>query len=237
VYQVFAPIENENVYTNDWRGPFYGYDRVIETFELNDRPRRLSPISIYYHFYSGTKPASLASLRRVYDWALSKETTRLYLSEYAAKVRAFQETTLARRIDDGVWELEGLGELRTLRLPAALGWPDLTRSVGIAGVRDVAEGRYVHVARQGAVVLALTGTAPTWPVLESANGRVLAWKGTARGAALRIAGNEPLVMTIAGGLRCALRTSRGVIAGVPMAGKRRFELPSRDTGEAQLECE
>ncbi|WP_201800302.1 hypothetical protein, partial [Enterobacter hormaechei] len=29
-YQVFAPNQNENVYTNDWTGPFYGFDRLIE---------------------------------------------------------------------------------------------------------------------------------------------------------------------------------------------------------------
>ncbi|MBL8379237.1 MAG: bifunctional glycoside hydrolase 114/ polysaccharide deacetylase family protein, partial [Burkholderiales bacterium] len=27
LYQVFAPNQNENVYTNDWTGPFYGYER------------------------------------------------------------------------------------------------------------------------------------------------------------------------------------------------------------------
>ena len=42
VYQVFAPVENENVYTNDWLGPFDGYRHAIETYQLNESPRRLS---------------------------------------------------------------------------------------------------------------------------------------------------------------------------------------------------
>ena len=57
--QVFAPNQNENVYTNNWTGPFYGYQRVIETFELTGTPRRLKPVNIYYHTYSATKTASL----------------------------------------------------------------------------------------------------------------------------------------------------------------------------------
>ena len=39
--QVYAPIMNENVYTNDWTGPFDGFRHVIETFEMTERPRRL----------------------------------------------------------------------------------------------------------------------------------------------------------------------------------------------------
>ncbi|MDF2694044.1 MAG: Extracellular Matrix protein PelA, partial [Labilithrix sp.] len=70
-YQVFAPVENENVYTNDWLGPFDGYRHAIETFELNDSPRRLSILSIYYHFYSAAKAASLRAIEQVYDWALA----------------------------------------------------------------------------------------------------------------------------------------------------------------------
>ncbi len=61
-YQVYAPNQNENVYTELWRGPYYGYERVIETFELTELPRRLKPVNIYYHAYSATKTASLAAL-------------------------------------------------------------------------------------------------------------------------------------------------------------------------------
>ena len=28
-FQVYAPMQNENVYTNNWTGPFYGFERVI----------------------------------------------------------------------------------------------------------------------------------------------------------------------------------------------------------------
>ena len=50
-FQVFAPNQNENVYTKDWLGPFYGFERVIETFEFTEKPRRLKPINIYFHTY------------------------------------------------------------------------------------------------------------------------------------------------------------------------------------------
>src|SRR5690606_29690165 len=63
--QVFAPHQNENIYTNEWTGPYYGFERVIETFEMTDKPIRFKPLNIYYHTYSGTKVASMRALRKV----------------------------------------------------------------------------------------------------------------------------------------------------------------------------
>ncbi|HXX66276.1 MAG TPA: endo alpha-1,4 polygalactosaminidase, partial [Polyangiaceae bacterium] len=236
VYQVFAPVENEYVYTNEWHGPYYGYDRVIETFELNEQPRRLSIISIYYHFYSGIKTASLEALRRVYDWALAQETTKLYVSEYAAKVRDFQSVSFGRRVDDGGWEVAGLGELRTLRVDDAWGWPDLTRSSGVAGVRDTPQGRYLHLVRDSTPVIYPSVNPPFGPYLQQANGRVLHWELAQGGAKLRIAGAEPLVVEVVSSRPCTLKTPRRTITVAPLAGVVRLALPERDTEEATLDC-
>lgn len=248
-YQVFAPVENENVYTNDFLGPYYGYRRVIETFELNENPRRLGHITIYYHFYSAAKTAALTALKEVYAWAVRQETIPLYLSEYAAKVLAFQKLTLARRIDDGAWEIAERGPLDTLRLGAGLGWPDLARSTQVAGVRDVPQGRYVHLAPGGTAVLAVREARPDRVHLEHANGSVLAWAPQGNGARLRIRGHVPLVITVGGvrrGQTCTLRRdgAKGVTRGVPAASEPNvtttsvtFRLDDEDTGEAHLECQ
>src|SRR5690606_29489232 len=45
-YQVYAATMNENVYTGDWEGPFYGFERVLETFEMTDRPIRFKALDI-----------------------------------------------------------------------------------------------------------------------------------------------------------------------------------------------
>jgi hypothetical protein len=236
VYQVFAPVENENVYTNDWHGPYYGYQHAIETFELNERPRRLSIITIYYHFYSGVKTASLSALKRVYDWALERETTRLYLSEYASKVRAFQEVTLARHVDDEGWEIGNLGELRTVRVDSTWGWPDLNRSTGVAGARDGPQGRYLHLARNSAVVIYPSKAPVAIPYLDNANGRVLRWERAQPVTRIRIVGDEPLAFRIGDARRCSLTTPRGTLRGTSTGNAVSFKLEARDTGEASLDC-
>jgi hypothetical protein len=247
VYQVFAPVENENVYTNDWLGPFDGYRRAVETYQLNETPRRLSTLTIYYHFYSAAKTASLVALKAVYDWAVAQETAPIYLSEYAAKVIAFQRMSIAKR-PDGVFELGNLGELRTVRLDTAIGWPALGSSVGIAGVRDVPQGRYVHLTdpnpRDGGVAVLVPAMAPgAAPRLLHANGRARSWKATSAAAAkIRLTADVGLEIAIAAKNPCRL-----VVAGKPAKAKREnalptgeavtsFDLTVNDTGEADLEC-
>ncbi|WP_394836733.1 endo alpha-1,4 polygalactosaminidase [Pendulispora rubella] len=260
-FQVFAPVENENVYTNDFLGPYYGYRRAIETFELNESPRRLSHIPIYFHFYSATKTAALSAVKEVYAWALRQETTPLYLSEYAAKVLAFQKVTLARRIEDGAWEIGQNGPLRTVRVDEQWGFPDFERSSGVAGLRDVPQGRYVHLVSGEKVVLAPSASPPRGVYLEHANGRIEYWtREKAKGARLRIRGHVPLSITVGGvqrGANCVLRyggagsaspggqktdqkIARGVLATVKNASAAvsiMFTLKETDTGEGSLECQ
>ncbi len=197
--QIYAPAHNENVFIETFRNgsPIHGFRKVIKLFEFTDRPRRLKPIDIYYHFYSGASEAASSALREVYLWALKQETIPLHLSEYAARASAFPAGRVARRID-GTWELRGLGEVRTVRLPEALGWPDLKRSLNVIGVRAGPDGRFVAVLPGDPVVLALAPEPPREPHLVSSNARVIAW--TRDGAVLRfrLRGHLPVELTVGG---------------------------------------
>lgn len=73
--QVYAPVMNENVFTNLWTGPFYGFRNVTDSFQILEERGRLKPIGIYYHYYSGTKPESLSALEEVYRYALAQDVT------------------------------------------------------------------------------------------------------------------------------------------------------------------
>ena len=80
--QVYAPITNENIYTNLWRGPYYGFERVTESFEMTESPRRLKPVDIYYHTYSASKPAGVKALHRVFAWTQTQLLHPVFASEY-----------------------------------------------------------------------------------------------------------------------------------------------------------
>jgi hypothetical protein len=245
--QIYAPAQNENVYTNLWRGPFYGFRRVIDYFRFTDSPRRLKPIGIYYHFYSGTKAASIKALHDVYGWALQQETFPVWTSEYAAAVRGFEQAVVAKRLD-GSWVLRGFGALTTVRLPASLGWPDLDRSSGVVGVRDLPQGRYVSLAPGGTAVLALGGKPPAGPYLAASNAAVVSFRRDANSAKLRLRGHVPVEAEI-GGCEGAIEVHRAPPPQFMQASAGKSRAPGNltvkghnlrfaesDTGEIDVVC-
>jgi hypothetical protein len=246
--QVYAPAQNENVYTNLWRGPFYGFRKVIDYFRFTDSPRRLKPIGIYYHFYSGTKAAAIKALHDVYGWALEQETFPVWASEYAAVVRGFEQATVARRLD-GRWILRGFGALPTVRLPAALGWPDFAKSEGVVGVRDLLQGRYVALQPGAPVTLALAPAAPGGPYLLASNAAVVSFRREGSGLHMRLRGHVPVEAEIGGcaGSLSVRRTSpptevsQGNTAKMRPSGNitvkaHNLRCPEPDTGEIDVAC-
>lgn len=183
-FQVFAPNQNENVYTNDWTGPFYGYRRVIETFKLTDSPRRLKPINIYYHTYSATKEASRRALEDVYDWALARKPHAIFTSDYVNKVLDFNRTVIAR--SGNGWLVRNNGDLRQLRLPVSAGYPDLTASRGVLGFSDHHDQRYIHLAPGGEAFLVLTDHLPGRSWLAAAAAVIDRFEWTSTGMRLAV---------------------------------------------------
>ena len=237
-FQPFAPIQNENVYTNDWTGPFYGYQRVIETFKLTDQPKRLKPISIYYHFYSGERQASLRALKRVYDWTLAQETLPMWLSEYIPRVNAFRNAVYEQV--DGGWKIHQAKDLHTLRIAEPLGLPDIENSEGVAGYRKISQGQYIALNGDDVVTIRLTNQPNQVPHLIQSNARIRYWKKSKRSIDFRLAGHQP-VMFILSNLshRCRLKNKSGkeIKATKKLKLKTIFKFKKHDTGALRLVCE
>ena len=211
-FQVYAPVTNENIYTNLWRGPFYGYRRVIETFEMTESPRRLKPIGIYYHVYSGTKKAALSALTEVYRWALDQHPHPVHASEYVLKADEFARLAIAR--ESGGWRIRGEGNLRTVRVPRELGYPDIAASRKVAGYKDASDGRYVHLAADDALLRLTTAEKPQTRLLD-ANARLTDWQAGNGHPRFRLQGHQPLEFALAGNAGCQVRAD-----GKPVAPER-----------------
>ena len=235
--QVYAPIASDHVYTNRWQGPFDGFSGVIETMRLTDSPRRLKPLHIHYHFYSGMKMASINALNSVYDWSVKQEHRAIWVSEYSQKVNEFQNITLSRRMD-GAWDIRGLDKLRTLRLPVAAGWPDLQRSEGVVGVRDLNQGRYVHLfPDHGRALLYTTTDPPTSTYLLHSNGEIDGWQRTAEGFNFLMHAHTPLEVVMGPPeQKCYMTWSGGRLDGQPGNLGWKFVFPMINPGNATLVC-
>ena len=201
--QYYAPIINENVYTNLWQGPYYGFRGVIDTFALTDSPRRLRGLHLYYHFYSGTKQASIRTMHQIYAAMQAEHPLSLWMSDYIPRLEGLHRASLAKRAD-GSWQLRGFAALRTVRLDPALGWPDLARSTGVAGVRDLPQGRYVHLSAANARLVLRDSRDPR-PALEEANLPLKHWRYRDDGRVeFAFAGHLPLRLVVRAAGDCRL---------------------------------
>jgi len=155
-YQIYAGGQDENVYTNNWKGPFWGYRKVVQTFKLTNSPRRLKPIDIYFHYYTASKRASLNALKYVFDWAIKQETTPLFISDYIPKVMDYYTVSLAE--DKRQWKVAGMRDLHTLREEKTDIGVDFQASKGIIGIKHFEIHTYFHTANTPSVLLKLTNT-------------------------------------------------------------------------------
>lgn len=213
-FQVFAPNQNENVYTNLWTGNFYGYSRILETFRLTDSPRRLKPVNIYYHFYSATKEPSLNALRTVYDWTMQQPLFGIHTSDYIEKVLDFNRTVIAR--NGSTWLVRNSGKLREVRIPRTSGYPDLAIGSNLAGFTDHDDSRYIHLGPGGEAKIRLLPSAPTTPYLETAGAYLDSFERTKEGFQMILRGHIPFEVKIGNGQGCRLiNPSTPVRAGAP----------------------
>lgn len=237
--QAYAPIMNENVYTNDWLGPFDGFRRVIETLEMTDKPRRFKPMSIYYHFYAGTKVSALRSLKEIYDWSVTQDINPVYASYYAKKVPEFRSVGVSRYLD-GSWKLNGLSEIKSIRILDKNTWPDISSSRGVVGARQLHDGVYVHtdgLSKQ--VIFNTDNKSPDVLHLVSANGKVAHWNRSANGFEFRVSSHVPVKLELSQAASACFVSSNGKV----VQGQRTkdntvlFSFTTRDTGNAILNCQ
>ena len=236
--QVYAPIMNENVFTNEWLGPFDGFRRVIETLEMTEQPRRIKPANIYYHFYAGTKMASLRSLEEIYDWSMEQDILPVLSSEYILKVPYFRTAGVARHLD-GRWKVSGLGTIKSLRTLEKNSYPDLSGAPSLIGTRETHDATYIHTDGANTVSFKMQSSKPRQPHLVSANALVKHWIRRADNTiSVRLKGALPVAFELGGNRsNCELTAGGETISGwLTPQGNTRFNLSTKDTGNAIIDC-
>ena len=150
-YQIYTGEQNENVFTNDWLGPFWGFKRVVQTFKLTNSPRRLKPIDIYFHLYSGSKQASLEALKYVFNWAMKQDTMPIFTSEYILKVMDMYAVSVAH--EKNRWLFSGMHNLKTIRFEDYNGTFNLAASKNIAGFSHFENHTYVSLGTKDTALI------------------------------------------------------------------------------------
>ena len=145
-WQVYASNSNENTYTAEWTGRFFGFKYLPRTLEATEFPRRLKPVNIYYHMYSGQKLASLNGLIDNLEYARRSESIPITASHFASIGRGFFTGRLTE-VGKRRWRVDNRGRLQTIRFDdtgEGTGETlDFERSRGVLGMRRVRTSLYV----------------------------------------------------------------------------------------------
>ena len=140
--QIYAPNSNENTYTNNWLGPYYGQLMLAETLNNTELPRRLKPFNLYYHMYSGEKPGALKAIKTFVELARTTKVIPVKASEYAAIADDFFATEI-QQVDATSWMITRRGALQTVRLDDAANIDlDDVKSTGVLGATRHAGSLY-----------------------------------------------------------------------------------------------
>lgn len=204
--QIYAGNSNENTYTNDWTGPYYGFFMLEETLRNTEQPRRLKPFNLYYHMYSGEKPAALAAVRHFLDLARRSAVAPIPASDYAAIADNFFDIRI-ERVGEAAWAVTGHADLETVRFDNAQALAlDLAASEGVLGANRANGALYVTLdrARPRALVAlaprhvaeAAAATDPSRrPMLRDSRWRVTALEGDGCNTRMTASGFGPGEMT------------------------------------------
>lgn len=172
--QIYSPNANENIYTDLWRGPYYGFKFVLDTFRNTEAPRRIKPINVYYHFYIGEKWAALNSLNHVLETTSSMTVAPMFVSEYIAMVHGFYSAEIEKIAADG-WLIRNYGACTTMRFDHTARVPDLRRSQHVLGFYRHQGALYVHLENRDQARVFLTDARQTRPYLKQGSHRVSDW--------------------------------------------------------------
>jgi polysaccharide biosynthesis protein PelA len=169
--QIYASNSNENTYTELWNSRFFGFKYLPTTFENTESPRRLKPLNLYYHMYSGQKLAALNALTGNLDYVRNQKIAPVSASHYAAIGEGFYTTRLVR-VGTSKWQVRDRGALQTIRFDNAAGKTvDFERSRGVLGQRHHQGSLYVSLDQSAAVPVVALAT-PS-PKLASSHGQSL----------------------------------------------------------------
>lgn len=203
-YQIYTGAQNENVFTNDWLGPFWGFKKVVQTFKLTNSPKRLKPIDVYYHLYSGSKKASLNALRYVFDWVLQQNTMPIFTSEYIPKVMDYYTVSIAKD-ENASWLYAGMKDLKTLRVEKKNGGVALQNSPTTLGIQHFEEHTYIALDQHSKHLLQLQQAQSSDQVyLQRANGKVEEYLNTQGHKVYKFSSHVPLELEFYVPKKCTL---------------------------------
>lgn len=194
--QIYASNSSEELYTDLWTDRYFGFRDLPQTWGRTESPRRLKPMNLYYHMYSGERRASLdALLDNLRALRQRSDFLGVFASRFAALAQGFFSAVINKE-GPSTWRVRERGGLQTIRFAQGdMRMLDLGQSEGVLGERVTHGELYVaHDPANAAPLIALVprlDTPPVRPALVQASWEVSGLSATAGRARFTAQGFGP----------------------------------------------
>lgn len=142
-HQIYASNGNENTYSDLWAGRYFSFSHWVKSLLFTETPRRLKPLSVYYHMYAGEKLSSLNAVLGCLRYAQKQETVPVTAGYFARIADGFFSTRITQ-LGQWVWQIENRDSLQTLRFDQGTSLAvDFAHSKGVIGQRHYQDSLYV----------------------------------------------------------------------------------------------
>jgi polysaccharide biosynthesis protein PelA len=145
IIQLYAAANAENSYTNSWKDTFYGFQYLPETLKNTNSPRRLKPLLLYYHAFSGEFAASLNAVLSNLAFIRTQSPIAIRVARYCDIGSGFF-TAKIEPLGENAWKIQDRQGLQTFRFDKAKDSSiDLSASKGVIGYRDHEDSLFVYL--------------------------------------------------------------------------------------------
>ncbi|MEA1947323.1 MAG: hypothetical protein U9N83_08485, partial [Thermodesulfobacteriota bacterium] len=158
--QYFTSAQNDYIYSLFLTGDWGGQKKVLKHYVKTDKPHRIYPMNLYYHFYAGIKNESLDALHHIYRYIRSVDAAPIYATQYCEIVEDFFNTHIG--FDGEAYWIENQGFLRTVRFKNKV-HVDMERSEGVIGYSHRENQTYVHLDGNKRCTVFLGDSPPVMP--------------------------------------------------------------------------
>ncbi|MEQ8224094.1 MAG: hypothetical protein ABRQ37_17385, partial [Candidatus Eremiobacterota bacterium] len=130
--QTRTSSSNDYIYTDSWTKNYGEMKKLIDHINNTDKPVRIYPVNVYYHFYSGMYKEGVDAVKTIYDYCLKQHIAPMFASQYCLIVKDFYCAETGRT-DDGGYVIHNMGYLRTVRFDNTALALDMDRSEHVLG--------------------------------------------------------------------------------------------------------
>lgn len=145
IIQLYNASNAENNYTSNWKDHFYGYQYLPATLKNTESPRRLKPLQLYFHSYSGEFETSVQAILSNINYIKTQAIIPIQLSRYCSIGSGFY-TTKIERIGNRKWKIGNRKGLQTIRFDHAQNLAvDFSNSTGVIGCTIHNDSLYLYL--------------------------------------------------------------------------------------------